>query len=173
MPYLCGSWERFPRLPSRKENRREGNSRHQGTTFPSEPPILHLQGAYCEKVLHGYKNKCRGWHRQEDTRAECDGGWTRVDERRTNVVFRRVSFAAALSLGTELGVRGQGSYFRWGKVETPIHGSIRELVTWECKEDGVKIMNVLANPKRKCWALESEFKEAWAIFHKFFEARLL
>ena len=29
-------------------------------------------------------------------------------------------------------------------------------------------MNVLANPKGKCWALESEFLEAWAIFgHKF------
>jgi hypothetical protein len=34
-----------------------------------------------------------------------------------------------------------------GKVETPIHDSIRELVTWECKEHGVNIMNVLANPK--------------------------
>jgi hypothetical protein len=33
------------------------------------------------------------------------------------------------------------------KVETPIHDSIRELVTWECKEHGVNIMNVLANPK--------------------------
>jgi hypothetical protein len=33
------------------------------------------------------------------------------------------------------------------KVETPIHDSIRELITWECKEHGVKIMNVLANPK--------------------------
>jgi len=33
------------------------------------------------------------------------------------------------------------------KVETPIQDSIRELVTWECKEHGVNIMNVLANPK--------------------------
>ena len=24
------------------------------------------------------------------------------------------------------------------KVETPIHDNIRELVTWECKEHGVK-----------------------------------
>ena len=24
------------------------------------------------------------------------------------------------------------------KVETPIHESIRELITWECKEHGVK-----------------------------------
>ena len=46
------------------------------------------------------------------------------------------------------------------KVEAPIHDNIRELVTWECKEYGVKIMNVLANPKRKCWALEYEFLEA-------------
>jgi hypothetical protein len=46
------------------------------------------------------------------------------------------------------------------KVETPIHDSIRELITWECKEHGVNIMNVLANPKGKCWALESEFLEA-------------
>jgi hypothetical protein len=46
------------------------------------------------------------------------------------------------------------------KVETPIHDSIRELVTWECKEHGVNIMGVLANPKGKCWALESEFLEA-------------
>ena len=29
---------------------------------------------------------------------------------------------------------------------------------------GVEIMNVLANPKRKCWALESEFLEASANF---------
>jgi hypothetical protein len=43
------------------------------------------------------------------------------------------------------------------KVETPIHDSIRELVTWECKEHGMNIMNVLAHPKGKCWALESEF----------------
>jgi hypothetical protein len=42
------------------------------------------------------------------------------------------------------------------KVETPIHDSIRELVTWECKEHGVNIMNVLPNPKGKCWALESD-----------------
>jgi hypothetical protein len=33
------------------------------------------------------------------------------------------------------------------KVETSIHDIIRELVTWECKEHGVNIMNVLANPK--------------------------
>jgi hypothetical protein len=53
------------------------------------------------------------------------------------------------------------------KVETPVHDSIRELITWECKEHGVNIMDVLANPKRKCWALESEFLEARAIYHKF------
>ena len=36
-------------------------------------------------------------------------------------------------------------------VGTPIHDSIRELVTWECKEHGVK--SVLANPKGSvgCW----------------------
>jgi hypothetical protein len=33
------------------------------------------------------------------------------------------------------------------KVETPIHDSIRELVTWKCTKHGVKIMNVLANLK--------------------------
>jgi hypothetical protein len=33
------------------------------------------------------------------------------------------------------------------KVETPIHDSIRALVTWECKEAWSEIMNVLANPK--------------------------
>jgi hypothetical protein len=44
------------------------------------------------------------------------------------------------------------------KVETPIHDNIRELVTWECKEHGVK-----------SWVLglESEFLEAWVILHKF------
>ena len=46
------------------------------------------------------------------------------------------------------------------KVGTPIHDNIRELVTWECNEHGVNIMNVLANPKGKCWALEVEFLEA-------------
>ena len=30
------------------------------------------------------------------------------------------------------------SYGRTRKVETLIHDSIRELVTWECKEHGVK-----------------------------------
>jgi hypothetical protein len=35
----------------------------------------------------------------------------------------------------------------WIKVETPIHDNIRELVIWECKEHGVNIVNVLANPK--------------------------
>jgi hypothetical protein len=36
------------------------------------------------------------------------------------------------------------------EVETPIHDiyeGIGVLVTWECKEHGVNIMNVLANPK--------------------------
>jgi hypothetical protein len=49
---------------------------------------------------------------------------------------------------------------RRAKVETPIHDNIRESVTWECKEHGVNIMNVFANPKGKCWALESEVLEA-------------
>jgi hypothetical protein len=40
------------------------------------------------------------------------------------------------------------------KVETPIHDSIRELITWECKEHGV------SKSERKCWALEYEFLEA-------------
>jgi hypothetical protein len=30
-------------------------------------------------------------------------------------------------------------------------------------------MNVLASPKGKCWALESEFLEALAILHTFFK----
>jgi hypothetical protein len=47
------------------------------------------------------------------------------------------------------------------KVETPIHDSVRELVI----DLGVQsarsgIMNVLANPKGKCWALGSELLEA-------------
>jgi hypothetical protein len=53
------------------------------------------------------------------------------------------------------------SSYEYLKVETPIHNSIRELVTWECKEPGVNIMNVLANPKGsvgrwnlKFWRLE-------------------
>ena len=46
------------------------------------------------------------------------------------------------------------------KVETPIHDSIRELVTWEWQRAWSEIMNVLVNPKGKCWALESEFLEA-------------
>ena len=58
----------------------------------------------------------------------------------------------------------------WGpdrkQVVYLIHGGIREFVTWKCKEHGVKIMDVLANPKRKCWVLESEFLEASAILHK-------
>jgi hypothetical protein len=29
-------------------------------------------------------------------------------------------------------------YDMYNKVETPIHDNIRELVTWECKEHGVK-----------------------------------
>jgi hypothetical protein len=47
------------------------------------------------------------------------------------------------------------------KVETPIHDSIRELVTWEWNHECV------SKSERKCWALESEFLEAWAILHKF------
>jgi hypothetical protein len=35
-------------------------------------------------------------------------------------------------------------------------------------------VNVLANPKRKCWALESEFLEAFkSNFTQIFEARVL
>ena len=43
-------------------------------------------------------------------------------------------------------VRGGGVH---PTVETPVHDNIRELVTRECKEHGVNIMNVFANPKRK------------------------
>ena len=43
----------------------------------------------------------------------------------------------------------------------------------ECKEHGVNIMNMLANPKGKCWALESEFLEASAILHKFLKQGVL
>jgi hypothetical protein len=46
------------------------------------------------------------------------------------------------------------------KVKTPIHDSIRELITWECKEHGVNIMNVVSESERKCWVLESQFLEA-------------
>ena len=46
------------------------------------------------------------------------------------------------------------------KVERPIHDNIRELVTWECKEHGVKFMNVLANPKGSVGRWGSEFLEA-------------
>jgi hypothetical protein len=33
------------------------------------------------------------------------------------------------------------------EVETPVHHSIRESVSWECKIAWSEIMNVLANPK--------------------------
>jgi hypothetical protein len=37
------------------------------------------------------------------------------------------------------GCRGrQFEHGCYSKVETPIHDNIRELVTWECKEHGVK-----------------------------------
>jgi hypothetical protein len=53
------------------------------------------------------------------------------------------------------------------KVETSIHDSIRELITWEWKEHGVKHHECVSKSKRKCWALESDFLEAWAILHKY------
>ena len=60
------------------------------------------------------------------------------------------------------------------KVETPIHDSIRELITWECKEHGVNIMNVLANPKGKCWGVGIGILEAFKNnFTQFFEARVV
>ena len=34
--------------------------------------------------------------------------------------------------------RGLCKSFSLSKVEAPIHDSIRELITWECKEHGVK-----------------------------------
>ena len=46
------------------------------------------------------------------------------------------------------------------KVETPIHDSVSELVTWECKEHGVNIMNVLANPKGSVRRWNLKFLEA-------------
>ena len=56
------------------------------------------------------------------------------------------------------------SWFGSFKVETPIlfmsHDSIRELVIWECKQHGVKFMNVLANPKGSVGRWKSEFLEA-------------
>jgi hypothetical protein len=62
------------------------------------------------------------------------------------------------------------------KVETPIHDSIlRELITWECKEDGLNIiMNVLANPKGSVGRWNLNFwRLSRAILHNIFEARVL
>jgi len=54
------------------------------------------------------------------------------------------------------------------KVDTPIHGSIREWVTWECKEHGVNIMNVLPNPKGSVGRWNRNFwRLSRAILHKF------
>jgi hypothetical protein len=55
------------------------------------------------------------------------------------------------------------------KVETPIHDSIRKLITWECKEHGVNIMNVLGNLKGSVgrwnlnfWRLEQFYTNFWS-----------
>jgi hypothetical protein len=52
------------------------------------------------------------------------------------------------------------------KVETPIHVNIREMVTWECKEHGVKSWMCRQIQKEVLdvgiWILE-----AWAILHNF------
>jgi hypothetical protein len=58
------------------------------------------------------------------------------------------------------------------KVETPTHDSIRELVTWECKEHGVNIMNVLANSKGSVGRWNLNF---WRLeqYYTNFEARVL
>jgi hypothetical protein len=62
----------------------------------------------------------------------------------------------------------------WTKVETPIRDSIRELVTWECKEHGVNIMNVLALPKGSVGRWNLNFwRLSRAILHNIFEARVL
>ena len=39
---------------------------------------------------------------------------------------------------TSSGPLAPSGSFELAKVETPIHDNIRELVTWECKEHGVK-----------------------------------
>ena len=41
-------------------------------------------------------------------------------------------------LGGLIDVHGVENIVSMSKVETPIHEIIRELVTWECKEHGVK-----------------------------------
>ena len=41
------------------------------------------------------------------------------------------------------------------KVETPIHDSIRKLVTWAWSEN----LECVSKSERKCWALESELLE--------------
>jgi hypothetical protein len=62
-------------------------------------------------------------------------------------------------------------YTNCNKVETPIHDSTRELVTWKWKEIMEWNHECVCKSERRCWALESEFLEAWAILHKFLKQR--
>jgi len=55
------------------------------------------------------------------------------------------------------------------KVGTHVHDNIRNLITWECKEHGVKIVNVLANLKGSVgrwnlnvWRLEQFYTKFWS-----------
>jgi hypothetical protein len=59
------------------------------------------------------------------------------------------------------------------KVERHVHDSIRELVTWECKEHGVNIMNVLANPKGSVGRWNLNFFGGLSNSTQIFEARVL
>jgi hypothetical protein len=60
-------------------------------------------------------------------------------------------------------------------VETPIHDSVRELITWECKEHGVNIMNVLAHPnfRKEVLGVGIGIFGGLSNFTQIFEARVL
>jgi hypothetical protein len=93
--------------------------------------------------------------------AWASGFWVRREEDKpsspchTLSFFSKLYFLPSLLKAQSLRpvVLSAGPYYRvvhqvlGDKVETPIHDSIRELITWECKEHGVNIMNVLPNPK--------------------------
>jgi hypothetical protein len=58
------------------------------------------------------------------------------------------------------------------KVETPIHDNIRELVTWECKEHGVKSW-MCYQIRKEVLGVEIWNFEGLRNFTQIFEARVL
>ena len=125
-------------------------------------------------VLVVDKIACVGKHLRKSKKCPLDAFFDKPDDGREFIILAQSStISSPISSRAYSSIVVTTKMMIPTKVETPIHDSIRELVTWGVQRAWSEIMNVLADPKGSARRWNLEFLEAWAILHNFFEARVL